>query len=453
VNADDAIQRWSSGLPADWRATKLRFICTIRNSNVDKKTYDDGNPIRLCNYTDVYYHDFVSGELDLMEATATDKEVAAFGLREGDVLITKDSETPDDIAVPACAVEPLKDVVCGYHLTLLRPLEHEVDGRFLLRALQATGIRDQFYSRATGITRFGLGLDDIKGAVLPLPPLPTQKAIAAYLDRKTAAIDALIEKKEKLIALLAEKRAALINRAVTKGLNPDVPMKDSGVPWIGEIPAHWEMSRVKNVCDFVTSGPRGWGQYYSDNGPLFLRITNVPREGVDLLLDDEKRQSVSPPVGAEGERTLAVAGDVLVTITADLGSVGVVPEGLGEAYISQHLALCRPKGVLLSVLAAYMVRGPWGRVHYEMSMAGGTKVGLGLDDVRDTPLAVPPHDEQTDLSSYLTSVFQRFERACRALVVQRDHLREYRQALITAAVTGQLDVPHEVTEWCVQKEP
>lgn len=272
------------------------------------------------------------------------------------------------------------------------------------------------------------------------PPLPTQKAIANYLDRKTAIIDALIEKKRKLLGLLAEERAALINQAVTKGLDPDVPMKDSGIPWIGEVPAHWEIKRLKNVCSFITSGPRGWGQYYSDEGPLFLRITNVARDGVDLLLADDKQQSVSPPNGAEGVRTLALAGDVLVTITADLGSVGVVPDKLGKAYVSQHLALCRPTGDLLPRLVAFMVRSAWGRVHYSLSMNGGTKVGLTLDDVRNTPLAIPPDKEQTRLLDHLDAVSSHFGGMSHAISKHCEQLREYRLALITAAVTGRIDI-------------
>ncbi len=285
----------------------------------------------------------------------------------------------------------------------------------------------------------GLAVDRIRELPVRRPPLPVQRRIADFLDRKTAAIDGLIEKKERLLALLAEKRSALIHRAVTKGLDPSVPMKDSGVPWIGEIPAHWEVKRLKHVTSFITSGPRGWGQYYSDDGPLFLRITNVPRDGVDLLLDEDKRQSVSPPPGAEGVRTLALEGDVLVSITADLGSVGIVPPLLGEAYISQHVAMCRPSGVVLPRLLAYVVRSAWGQVHYDLSMNGGTKVGLTLDDVRNTPVVVPPALEQVALVASLDAAARRIEDARAMMDRQIERLREYRQALITAAVTGQLD--------------
>ena len=138
-------------------------------------------------------------------------------------------------------------MVCGYHLTMLRSEGDVVDGRFLFRALQSSGIREQFYVSAKGITRYGLSQHHIQDVLIPLPPLDEQRQLAAYLDRKTAEVDTLIRKKQALIARLGELRAALIHRAVTKGLDPDVPTKDSGVEWLGEVPEHWTVTRMKHV--------------------------------------------------------------------------------------------------------------------------------------------------------------------------------------------------------------
>lgn len=253
MNVENGVAAWASSLPPGWAVLPLKHIARVWNSNVDKKTYPGGIPVRLCNYTDVYYNDFIRADMTLMEATATPDEVVRFSLCKGDVIITKDSETPDDIAVPAVVADDLQGVVCGYHLTMLRP-RPLIEGRFLFRALQASGVRVQFHSTATGITRFGLGQDDIRNAVIPLPPTNVQIAIANFLDEKTAAIDDLIAQKQRLIDLLQEKRTALINRAVTKGLDPNVPMKDSGIPWIGEIPAHWEVQPLRRLIVGIEQG-------------------------------------------------------------------------------------------------------------------------------------------------------------------------------------------------------
>ena len=185
---------------AKWPSISLRYAADIRNSNVDKKSYENGAPVKLCNYTDVYYNEKITSALSFMRATATQNELERFQLREGDVIITKDSESWDDIGVPACVDEPLPNVVCGYHLCLLRPKSEVLNGRYLLRALQSGGIREKLWLASRGVTRFGLGLDGIRDLQLPLPPLPTQRKIAAIL----SAYDDLIENNRRRIQLLEQ---------------------------------------------------------------------------------------------------------------------------------------------------------------------------------------------------------------------------------------------------------
>ncbi|MCB0535797.1 MAG: restriction endonuclease subunit S, partial [Saprospiraceae bacterium] len=173
--------------------------------------------------------------------------------------------------------------------------------------------------------------------IVCLPPLEEQQAIAAWLDERTARIDTLIAKKQRLIELLQEKRQAIISKAVTRGLDPHVKLKDSGIPWLGEVPEHWEVKRLKHLSVFVTSGSRGWAEHYADEGAVFIRIGNLHRSRIDLRLDDI--QHVDPPQTAEVVRTKALPNDLLISITAFLGTVGIVPKDLGEAYVNQHTAL------------------------------------------------------------------------------------------------------------------
>ncbi len=240
---------WLGEIPTGWSRRRLKTVADVQLSNVDKKSLDGQEPVRLCNYTDVYYHERITADLGFMSATATTEQICKFTLRTGDVLITKDSESWTDIAVPAVVAEDLEGVLCGYHLAHIRPKRH-CHGPFLARAFSAVGPRDQFQVVANGITRFGLGGDAIATGVFAIPPEPEQRAIAAFLDRETARIDALVAKKERLIELLQEQRTALITRAVTKGLDSHAPMKDSGVQWLGEIPGIGKLSE--------SSGRPGW---------------------------------------------------------------------------------------------------------------------------------------------------------------------------------------------------
>ena len=230
---------WLGEIPAHWKVRRLKSFTVVQLSNVDKKSTEGQEAVRLCNYTDVYYREHVGPDVEFMPATATKEQVRRFSLRAGDVLITKDSEDWTDIAVPAVVTQDLPGVLCGYHLALIRP-DSGCDGAFLSRALAAIGPRDQYQLSANGITRYGLTGDSIRASVLAFPPLAEQRAIAAFLDGETAKIDSLVANKERLIELLQEKRTALISRAVTRGLDPDaiddrlrrrVARRDSGLHW------------------------------------------------------------------------------------------------------------------------------------------------------------------------------------------------------------------------------
>ena len=295
---------------------------------------------------------------------------------------------------------------------------------------------------ATGAIQQYLSRNDFSSLRTPLFPQSEQRAIAAFLDRKTAKIDALVAKKERLVELLQEKRTALITRAVTRGLDPSVPMKDSGIEWLGEIPAHWNVTRIKNLSPFVTSGSRGWAEFYSDEGPLFLRIGNVQSESVDLDLDEI--QHVDPPRGAEGERTRVRPGDILVSITALIGAVAVVPRDLPEAFVNQHLALVRlTNSDVNSRWIAYCIKSPVGQEQFTADLYGGTKDGLGLNDVRSLIVLEPPIWEQERMVRYLDQQNKELTTLVQVVRIAIDHLKEYRTALISAAVTGKIDVRKE----------
>ena len=205
-------------VPAHWQNRRLRSVIEMRVSNVDKHTKDGETPIRLCNYVDVYYNYTITNDLSFMRATASPSEIERFRLQRNDVVITKDSETWDDIAVPALVTDPPNDLICGYHLAILRP-NGPIEGSYLARVLQAPQIAYQFHVSAQGITRYGLTHHDILSSIVPLPPLAEQAAIAEYLDSATAGIDAAIARAHRQIELLDEYRTRLIADVVTGQLD------------------------------------------------------------------------------------------------------------------------------------------------------------------------------------------------------------------------------------------
>lgn len=235
---EEIAQQHYAALPNGWFKHRVKFVASVQTSNVDKVANPDEIPVRLCNYTDVYYRDRITSDLQLMEGTASSEELRKFRLRKGQVLITKDSEGWDDIGIPALVAEDIPDAVCGYHLAIFTPSEGKLDGAYLAWLCRADSLNDQFKLSANGVTRFGLGQYAMKNAVIGVPPIAVQQRIAAFLDEKTAQIDALIEKKQQLLERLAEKRQAIITQAVTKGVNSSAHMKESGIDWLGQIPVH-----------------------------------------------------------------------------------------------------------------------------------------------------------------------------------------------------------------------
>jgi type I restriction enzyme S subunit len=239
----DSGVEWLGEVPEHWEVKRLKQVCTVFPSNIDKKSIEGEICIKLCNYTDVYYNDYIGENMDFMEATATAEQIRKFSLTADDTIITKDSETADDIAIAAYVPKDLPGVICGYHLSMVRP-NGDISGAFVKRFFDSAYAKSLFAVRANGLTRVGLSQYAIDNVELPLPPREEQSPIATFLDHETAKIDALIAEQQRLIELLQEKRQAVISHAVTKGLNPDAPMKDSGVEWLGEVPEHWSVLPV-----------------------------------------------------------------------------------------------------------------------------------------------------------------------------------------------------------------
>lgn len=232
---------WLGEVPEHWEVALIKHVADVRFSGVDKHSHDHETPVRLCNYTDVYKNDRITDDMDLMRATATAAEIARLTLKAGDVILTKDSETPDDIGVPAWVPEDLPGVVCAYHLGLLRPVPDRVLGEFLFRAIGSARTAQQFHVLATGVTRFALGKHDVKNAVIALPPVEEQKAICRWITDECKPLDDAIARTEEEIKLIREYRDRQIADVVTGQVDvrgwqpgPDDVVDDAALAALGD---------------------------------------------------------------------------------------------------------------------------------------------------------------------------------------------------------------------------
>ena len=213
VKMKDSGVEWLGEVPEHWEVKRLKHIANVRLSNVDKHTVEGQKVVRLCNYLDVYNHRNITSKIDFMSATASDEQIERLSLQKDDVIITKDSEDPSDIGIPALIAEDIFGLVCGYHLAILRPTAS--NGEYLYYLLQSTFVRSAFEIEATGMTRYALGKYSIENLAFALPNQSEQTSISSFLDRKTSHIDTLISKAQKFIDLLKEYRSSLITAAVT----------------------------------------------------------------------------------------------------------------------------------------------------------------------------------------------------------------------------------------------
>ena len=429
----DSGVEWLGEVPEHWRVSKLKFLTKqIVDGAHFTPTYID-NGIPFLRVTDIQNASLDTDEFKFIPKNEHEELIKRCKPEKGDLLLSKNGT----IGIPRL-IDWDWEFSIFVSLCLIKFVT-ALDARYAYFFFLSHQIKEQINSQIKQSTVINLHLDKIENFIFPLPFLEEQAQIAHFLDHETARIDALIAEQERLIELLKEKRQAVISHAVTKGLDPTAPMRDSGVEWLGEVPEHWRVCRVKNVASFITSGPRGWSDYIDDSATdIFLQSGDLDDQ---LNVNFKNAKRISSPEGAEGVRTRIYDGDVLVCITgANTGRVAVINSVDETAYINQHLGLIRPiaskcySRYLGYSLAAAVCQTYFGVEQY------GLKVGLSLTDLSEAPLALPPLSEQVQLIEQVESAIARLDRleidAERTILL----LKERRAALISAAVTGKIDV-------------
>lgn len=434
---------WLGEIPSHWTFKPLKYAAVVQPSNVDKKSENNEQPVLLCNYTDVYNNERIDSSLEFMRATATPQEIKKFLIAADDVIITKDSESAFDIAVPALVVEDFEDVLCGYHLTHIRPVE--MSGKYLFRLFQSTLFNAQFVVGANGVTRFGLPQHVINNAAVPLPPLPEQEAIARFLDHKTAQIDALIAKKETLLARLADKRTALISRAVTQGLDPSAPMRDSGIEWLGEIPVHWTVQRLGWITEAIQDIDHKMPVAIDDGIP-FLSAKDLLDDGSLNFTNDVKLIS-EEDFEYLSRKIVPRRDDIIYSrIGAKLGKARLVETDI-RFLVSYSCCVIRPKiADTYPAFLSHLLDSEMLLAEAKLKTVGIGVPDLGLGEIAHFSIPLPPLSEQESISHYLDREVGKIRSSRDKTQAAIDKLKEYRTALITHAVTGKIDVRGWVEE-------
>lgn len=430
-------------VPAGWDVRPAVTLARVLTSTVDKKSHEGEVPVRLCNYTDVYYGTTIADSSGFMTATATAEQVARFSVRAGDVPFTKDSETADDIGIPAYIPHDLPGTVYGYHLSIYRPLDSRY-GRFLRYLLESNYAKAHFATKTPGVTRVGLSQATIRYFRVPTPPPSEAVAIADFLDRETAQIDAFIAKNEELITLLTERRAAAITNAVTYGLGAR-PLGLTLVDhWSGEVPDHWEVMPLRYAIARIDQGvsPQAEAGLATEPGQVGVLKSGCANAG---LFRPEEHKALPRDFDFDPRIQIQV-GDLLVNRASGsvplLGSAALVTESAYALILSDKTFRIWPNQRTSRHYLYWLLNSRLYREQVESTVSGadGLANNLPMSKLRAFALPFPPLGEQEAIAARLAEQTTRIDHAIATANRSIDLARERRAALISAAVTGKISV-------------
>lgn len=411
-------------VPAHWRVKPLRLIGRLLKGTGGSKEDVVENGVACVRYGDLYttHNNFIErARTYLTEDRAQDYTPIEYG----DVLFAASGETIEEIG--KSAVNLLHDARCGGDVIIFRPTEPNA-ARFFGYAMDAAPVAAQKSLAGRGTTVKHIYPDELREVVIAVPPVGEQQVIANYLDRETARLDALVAAKERVLGLLAEKRRALITRAVTRGLDPHAPLRDSGIPWLGEIPAHWETERAR------------W---------LFRERDERSATGEEELLTVSHLTGVTPRYEKdvnmfEAETTegykICIAGDLAInTLWAWMGAMGVSPL---DGIVSPAYHVYQPGARLEPGYVDLIVRLPIFAQEVTRYSKGvwSSRLRLYPEGFFEVFLPVPPLPEQREIVAGVSRETAKLDGLSTATERTITLLKERRAALIAATVTGQIEV-------------
>ena len=423
---------WLGDVPEGWEVAPLKFVATYNDDVIDETTPPD---------TEIIYVDISA--VDALDGIKM-KEPMLFGaapsrarrrVKHGDTIV---STVRTYLRAIARVRTPEENLIVSTGFAVIRP-RADLSPDYVGNVLSASYFIEQVIARSTGVGYPAINASDLARIPVAIPPLAEQTAIAEFLDRETGKIDGLVAEQRRLMELLKEKRQAVISHAVTKGLNPHAPMKPSGIEWLGDVADGWDVMPLKHLCVLLKDGTHLPPERVTDGIPL-LSVRNLVA-GKFVRRDDDSM------ISEENYRELARAfvpypEDVLLAIVgATLGKTAIIPIGLGLFHIQRSVAIFRTKLKLLHSVFLNLVFQSRGFQALLWELVGySAQPGIYLGTLQNIRIPVPPLNEQVAIAAFLDAELAKFDTLTAEAQRAIDLLQERRTALISAAVTGQIDV-------------
>ena len=427
---------WLGEIPEHWEVKKMKFIGNIyagingKKGDDFSKEYSDGIKsfipfTNICNNIKIDDNQYQYVKISENENQNR--------VKKNDILFLMSSETLDDIAKNSIYLGENTELYLNSFCKGFRISKHNVNAEFVNYLFLSTTYRNYFSLVGRGFTRINLKQEFINDAYALLPKLKEQTAIANFLDNKTTKIDQAIAIKQQQIALLQERRQILIHKAVTRGLNENVKLKDSGVEWIGEIPEHWEVKALKYCTNIFrgkfTHRPRNDERLYDGNYPFF-QTGDVARAGKFLL---EYRQTLNE-FGLRVS-TLFPKGTIVMTIAANIGDIAIL-----------DIDACFPDSIVGFEPMNYLERGFLYnsllvmKVQFMSSTIKNTQMNLNVDRIGTNAIVIPSIEEQKQIVEFIETATTKIATAISLKEQEIEKLKEYKMSLIDGVVTGKVRV-------------
>lgn len=417
---------WVGHIPSSW---EVKPTYSVFSADVDKNTNGEETNVLSLSYGHIIKRD-VEKNFGLLPESFNTYQI----VDDGDLILRLTDLQNDKNSLRVGLVKQ-KGIITSAYLKLQST--QRIEPRYAYRLLHSYDTTKVFYGMGGGL-RQSMKFEDFRRLPIILPPLEEQQKITNFLDHETSKIDTLITKQEKLIELLKEKRQAVISHAVTKGLNPDAPMKDSGVEWLGEVPEHWFVVPIKRMCE-VKDGTHDTPKYVDKGENSFPLITSKDFEGKNISFENAKY--ISKEAHREiVKRSNTEVGDVLMSmIGGNIGKALIVKETAEFSIKNVALFKTTRKSALASYILYYLESGLLD-IQISLQSRGGAQGFLSLGDLRNLVFFKVPEGELNTIVEHLDLKISKYDRLINIASDKITLLSERKTALISAAVTGKIDV-------------
>ena len=410
---------------SNWSSKRLKYLATYNDEVLAESTDED----KEIDYIEISGVSLSHGIEEIERMTfGQAPSRARRKVRGGDILI---STVRTYLGAIAKVNEASPDLIASTGFCVVRPHD-DVDSGFLGWAAKSEPFVSEVVARSVGVSYPAINASDLVTIDMPLPPVDKQRQIARFLDEKTARIDGLIEKKRALLDRLAEKRQTLITRAVTKGLNPDAPMKPSGIEWLGDIPAHWEVKRLGHVSQILLGLTYSPGALVDENNGIFvIRASNI--QNGKLVRGDDVFVNMDV-----SERIINRLGDIVVC--SRNGSRNLIGK---NAIVTEEWVGCTFGAFMTTIRTELSAWVRWVLASTLFEFQSGRYMSTTINQLttftlKSFPIPIPPKPQADRIAQELHRLCLPLDTQYELVVQSVEKLAEYRAALITAAVTGQL---------------